>query len=282
MLEELHSSIVQAGVPSLSTFPTDSLAKSSSQHEDENGQDQASTILEAVSESTTSKVAEEDSSEPLFFNYHEFVETFYGNLDTPNGRCEHSESQSITITHFPNPYCAIDSLEFQTTRVVRIPRRFETTLEYPCFSTMLPGNEPAAIVDATDGKEFVPHGVYDDGQLFGYSSVSPLSLYFTQEEFEVIVTQVNRYIAKSFRASSPYNVFDIAVGILTLGLWSLLSHWHELQPVSLKKLDRYILHLNSSTKFSSQGISIINPKRSGFLSLDFQVPRPRLAKPQVE
>lgn len=202
---------------------------------------------------------------PMFFNYHEFTESYYADIGTPNELVEHSEEKSLCITHFPNVYVSKNSQEFETTRIVRIPRRFESSVEYPCFSTSLPGLEPAALVNDLDGKNFVPHGIYDNGQLFGYSSVSPLSQFLTQQEFEDIVSPINELMRKAYKTYTWLNILEFILEIITLGMYHLLCKYIFHNP--LLKVEEHVLYINETTTLQKNGIKIISPRRSGYLSV---------------
>lgn len=216
-----------------------------------------------------------EENKTLFFNYHEFSETYYADLDTPTQPREHDESEALIITHFPNVYTPQTSQLFRGTRIVRIPCRFEQNIYHPCFSECMPGMEPAAILTDENGKGetycFVPRGIYDN-EIFGTSSVSPLSLYLTPEQFLTIMREVNALIEQEFQINSWHNIISLFLGILTLGIWTWIISMSERH--TRNKLDLHIEQLNESQLLASHRIKIINPRQSGFLSLDFQIPRP--------
>ena len=222
-----------------------------------------------------------------FFNYHEYSETYYADLDTPLKFKGHTEAESLVITHFPNIHAPINSVQFNETRIVRIPRRFDTSVSYPCFSNVLPGSEPAAITNTVDGLQFVPRGLCRDGQVYGFSSVSPLSRYLTNEEFKPIIDHINGILETMYTVPNNWtNYRDIILGFLTLGLWYLLFSSSSPSFIRLlgsrlggdesrvNELEGYIESVNRSEKFRKNGIRIVSPRRSGFLSLDFEIPRP--------
>lgn len=221
----------------------------------------------------STSVTEENKT--LFFNYHEFSETYYADLDTPTQPREHDESEALIITHFPNVYTPQTSQLFRGTRIVRVPCRFEQNVYHPCFSECMPGMEPAAILSDNNGKEemynFIPRGIYDD-EIFGISSVSPLSQYLTPDQFQTIMHEVNALIEQEFKINSWENIINLIFGILTLGIWSWIINLWERH--TRNKLDLHIEQLNQSQLLANNRIKIINPRQSGFLSLDFQIPRP--------
>lgn len=227
----------------------------------------------ALSESATAgqEVKTESGLEPgpQFFNYHEFTEGFYGDVGSPDILREHDGDHNICITHFPNIYVPEDSDEFRSTRIVRIPRRFDFTLNTPCFSNCLPGWEPAALNIEPEQGTFIPHGVYDNGQVFGYSSVSPLSKYLSQSEFEKISDAVNEILGRAYAIYTWRNLLDLALTVLTLGTWHLLSRHLFKEPT--QQLEDYVSQVNNSPMFRQQNIKIISPGRSGYLSVCVQM-----------
>lgn len=231
----------------------------------------------------------------LFFNYHEFSETYYADLETPGLSREHTEEEALVITHFPNVHAPRDSQLYRTTRVVRIPRRFDVSVAYPNFSEQLPGLEPAAIVaegkqadeEASDGSavdfvdilaagpsrrsspKFVPRGIFD-GQVFGCSSASPLSNVMTPEQFQEIVHEVNVHLEREFRALTWRNFATILLSVLTFGLWPWLAKRHGSCGALAACIDRH----NASPLFMQQHLVLLHPQESAFLSLDFQIASP--------
>ncbi|CEP64701.1 Shr5p LALA0_S13e01024g [Lachancea lanzarotensis] len=199
----------------------------------------------------------------LFFNYHEFSVTRYADLGEDQ-ETEHQDDQALCITHFPNVHCALGSVRFQETRLVRIPRRFETTVDVPAFSTQLPGQEPAALVDNADNVNFVPRGVYQ-GQIYGMSSVSPLSGLMTDAEFQEVVETVNGYLVKAYTSTAGWNLFNSFMDIFTFQLWSNVAVKIFQSP--LVALENYVYELNTSPKFQERKLQLISPRKSGYLSV---------------
>ncbi|QHS76017.1 Shr5p [Saccharomyces paradoxus] len=230
---------------------------------------------------------EEDNSSTseraLFFNYHEFSYSFYEDLGSEDAKpTEHDEDHKLCITHFPNVYAARGSAEFQVTRVVRVPRRFDecrTSLETPQFSTQLPGSEPAAIV-GDDGSRFARCGRYDTGgHVFGCSSVSPLSEHLSAAELAEVVHRVNGFLLREEgKVYGWCNLCGLVFDMLTGGLWSwvlgpLLSRLVFQESLAL---EQYVAQLNSpGGLLHERGVRLVLPRRSGCLSLDFVVPGPK-------
>ncbi|CAI5013230.1 BEM_HP_G0022420.mRNA.1.CDS.1 [Saccharomyces cerevisiae] len=223
------------------------------------------------------------SERALFFNYHEFSYSFYEDLGSEDAKpTEHDEDHKLCITHFPNVYAARGSAEFQVTRVVRVPRRFDesrSNLETPQFSTQLPGSEPAAIV-GDDGTSFVRCGRYDIGDhVFGCSSVSPLSEYLSAAELAEVVHRVNGFLLREEGEVFGWrNLSGLLLDMLTGGLWSWVLGPLLSRPVFQESLalEQYVAQLNSpGGLLHERGVRLVLPRRSGCLSLDFVVPRPK-------
>lgn len=206
---------------------------------------------------------------PLFFNYHEFAENFYAEVESPHDPKEHDGDHNICVTHFPNVFVPKDSAEFHSTRIVRIPRRFDVTLNAPYFSNCLPGWEPAALNSEEEGKTFQARGIYDNDQLYGYSSVSPLSWYLSQSEFAKIVTPINEILGRSYGIYTWHNIVNLVLDVLTIGCWYVISRHFFDDPT--QQLERYISQVNNSPALKNHNIKIISPRRSGYLSVRIEV-----------
>ncbi|KAM3165295.1 Ras modification protein ERF4 [Lachancea thermotolerans] len=227
----------------------------------------------ALTSSNSKNVVPDDSDQPkaLFFNYHEFSVTDYAEIGKECS--EHEEEFALCITHFPNTYAPLDSIRFKQTRIVRIPRRYEDNLDWPVFCTLLPGHEPAALVNQDGSLQFVPYGFYEN-QIYGLSSVSPLSSYLSPEEFKDIVETVNMYLRQGYDPNTWRNIISATFDVLTFNLWNCLMIRVASSP--LLKLENYVEALNKSKLFKNKNIRLISPRRSGFLSLDFEIPTPSL------
>ncbi|SCV05149.1 LANO_0H01134g1_1 [Lachancea nothofagi CBS 11611] len=207
-----------------------------------------------------------DSKKALFFNYHEFCVTSYSELGT-SLVCDHSDDEALCITHFPNVYVPIESVSFKETRLVRIPRRFESYVDIPNFSTQLPGKEPAALVKHTTNGKFVAKGIYQ-GQAFGMASVSPLSDYLSDSEFKKIIETINEYLYNGFHHASRMDSVNAVLDTLTFQIWNSLLIRATKSP--LLELEEYVQALNKSAAFQDKNLRLISPKRSGFLSVCYQ------------
>ncbi|KAH3674726.1 hypothetical protein WICMUC_003076 [Wickerhamomyces mucosus] len=210
-----------------------------------------------------------------FFNYHEYSSSLYNKLN--QSQPNQNNTNPLIITHFPNNYVPLNSNEYLNTRIVRIPRIFNNIkgLEFPEFSTVLPGNEDAAIISSniesnSKVKEFIIQGQSNhDGQYYGYTSISPLNLYFnnTDNEFEIIMVEINRLIKNSYNTFTLWNFLEYFIDLI--GFWLISEIWEIKSKNQLNKLETYIENLNKSWEFQHRNIKIISPRRSGYLSVSF-------------
>lgn len=193
-----------------------------------------------------------------FYNYHEYRAPF---------------NDSVIITHHPNPY-PFSYLDMDT-RVVRIPRLTET--DYPQFSTCLPGHEPGAIInnDYEDDKKYQFISTYTYmNQRFGNSSISPLSNYIDSSEFEEIVIKINK-ILHDIYSSNKANVIWLIINIIFLDIPNIIYHLlRKIFNLNVRntKLESYVDEINIKFKNQNKPIRIVQPRESGFLSLDWIIP----------
>ncbi|CDK28977.1 unnamed protein product [Kuraishia capsulata CBS 1993] len=216
-----------------------------------------------------------DIQKTLFFNYHEYALSLYQDV-TAYGLGPLIEHQRrIIATHFPNPYAAPNTADAMDTRIVRIPRSYEVEADrYPQFSTLLPGDEKGAYTDGEGTKEFKIVGCVE-GQYYGYTSVSPLSRYLTADEFLQLVEDINKFLKQSFDPLSwktfLWNIFDTATFFVFSHLPTKL-----LSPDvnATLRLERYVEEQNEKFRQKHVPVKIIRPRKGGYLSLDFQIPKP--------
>ncbi|KAG7195240.1 ras modification protein erf4 [Scheffersomyces spartinae] len=204
-----------------------------------------------------------------FFNYHEFLVNDY----VPLQLSLINKGASIDVCHFPNNYVPKYSKAFESTRIVRIPRVFDTVFLpdlVPQFSTMRPGNEPAAI--SNGDPEFVFTGKYEDNY-FGMTSVTPLVAgLISADELHEVVTKINDFLYSAFNPFSLPSLFDGILFALTGGLVE-----HIYYPYSKRKLLQLELFVESEINgnlWKHKNIKMISPRRSGYLS----IPKPEYVR----
>jgi len=201
-----------------------------------------------------------------FFNYHEFLVETSGT------------SPSLVVNHFPNNYCAQDSLCFATTRIVRVPRCYTSSSLsdiIPQFSNFVPGTETAALSNS-NVSTFTVAGSFD-GNIFGITSLTPLvPALLSPHQFQDIVNSVNDHLYRAFNPYSYQVVIENTLQVLSGGLFSSLWNRYISESYSkreLLQLERYIESLNDT--LAAKDVKIISPRLSGYLSLDFQIPKPQ-------
>ncbi|CAH6723153.1 ras modification protein Erf4p [[Candida] jaroonii] len=196
-----------------------------------------------------------------FFNYHEYLTKDYKPLEPTD------VEKSVVITHFMNNHVSKDSLAFKTTRIIRIPRTFETQYPdlVPQFSTIIPGEEPAAI-QTPDQTNFQPVGECND-QKYGDTSMTPLLNYIDRESLKSIIETVNQYLVRAYHPSG-INAFESMIDIFTGTLYTkiLTIFTDTYSKRQLKSMNAYINTVNedSTVKFYS-------PVTTGFTSVRNQV-----------
>ncbi|ODV60151.1 Shr5p ASCRUDRAFT_19640, partial [Ascoidea rubescens DSM 1968] len=226
--------------------------------------------------------------ELLFFNYNEYSVKTYFLLETKKFG---TYNQPLIITHFPNAYVKFNSKNYKSTRIIstlKIMIQYHPLLQLKTPPTLiispyLPGFEPAALVYSVSTSESnsTQLGIYLN-QIYGYSSISPLSKYLSPDEFKEVVVVVNNYLKLAFNPLNYHNIIENIIGVFTLwffdnefviNFFSFLPFfvWINRNLLNYSKnvlleLEDYIQSLNR-TKLAFKGIKIISPRKSGYLSL---------------
>ncbi|KAK9240221.1 Golgin subfamily A member 7/ERF4 family-domain-containing protein [Lipomyces kononenkoae] len=145
------------------------------------------------------------------------------------------------VTHVGNPHVLVDSACRACTRIVRIHRDYMYPREsnVPAFSPQFPGY--------------------------------PLSVFMTETEFLDLVHEINDQLDQAFYPLSMGNVLDGCIGVLTCWLWECVVTSYHIRKTS--ELESFIERLNEEV-YKARGIKVISPRRTGYLSLDIQVPYP--------
>lgn len=206
-----------------------------------------------------------------FYNYHEYIlataQEQREQLGYATGLDEDDENFSqVLLTHFENPHLPAVSGGTDNdvnnitgiTRIIRIPREFSANNDlYPQFSTFYPGTEPGALTTEDGG---------------GLTSLSPLRLYLTDSELHEIVSVINTHLAE---ALSPYrwqNVLDHCLNMMFC--WLLDRVRDPYVKRRLRDLETTVEDMNIRLSARGQPVRIISPLRTGYLSLDIEIPRP--------
>ncbi|KAK9369736.1 Golgin subfamily A member 7/ERF4 family-domain-containing protein [Lipomyces kononenkoae] len=145
------------------------------------------------------------------------------------------------LTHVGNPHVPADSTCRSCTRIVRIHRDYvyPREINIPAFSPVFPGY--------------------------------PLSVFMTESEFLDLVHEVNDQLDQAFCPMSVGNVLDGCIGVVTCWLWEYVFTSYHIRKAS--ELESFIERLNEDV-YKARGMKVISPRRTGYLSLDIQVPYP--------
>lgn len=206
----------------------------------------------------------------LFFNYHEFLVHDYTPVDQQTDEIN-TQKQALVINHFPNIYAPLDSITYNQTRVIRIPRSFDN-IDYPDlipqFSTYIPGNEPSGIIK-NGQKEFEINGEWE-GNKFGSTSLTPLSNIIEPSALVSIIENINKIIYIAYDPYNPMNFINGVLDVLSGSLYSTIFNRFLHDKRGIRDLERYIDEVNSK----NDQFRIILPKLTGFLSLDLVITFP--------
>ncbi|KAJ3554969.1 hypothetical protein NPX13_g10469 [Xylaria arbuscula] len=149
-----------------------------------------------------------------------------------------------------NPYVPITSNEYNTTRIIRIRRDWLIAGDLaPAFSNMYP-----EILD--------PAGI-------------------SEREFRRIIEKLNGTLVPTFSPYNWRNILDGVLGVLTAWLWEDVGLTNV--KTKLKELEVWIDKWNAEmekTTGSEEGAvapKIISLRRTGYMSLDFQIPNPEVS-----
>ncbi|EGV64134.1 ras modification protein erf4 [Yamadazyma tenuis] len=206
--------------------------------------------------------------QPLqFFNYHEYLVNDY----VPVSQSVNPKHQAIVVTNFPNIYAALGSTMYKHTRIVRIPRTFDTVDNpdlVPQFSTLELGKEPAAIIKHEETHFEVAGSA--NGSAFGATSLTVLSNLVAPAELVDIVSTINTHLYAAFDPYGYANAIESVVDILTATLYSKVFNGRLHTKRHLQKLHAYIDHVNET----HDTFHVIQPRLNGYSSLDIRVANP--------
>ncbi|KAI9929895.1 hypothetical protein ASPWEDRAFT_102828 [Aspergillus wentii DTO 134E9] len=164
---------------------------------------------------------------------------------TPRGEADVAEELAWGPAHpcYPhiNPHVPIGSHEYMTTRIIRIKRDWMVKGDLaPTFSNLYP-----EILD-------------------------PL---LPEHEFRNVIATVNDELVKAFDPFSLRNWIDGALGLVTGWIWEdigapgIKSH--------LKQLETWLDRWNKEVG-AKDGVRIWSLRRTGYMSLDIQIPDPKV------
>ncbi|KAI0449280.1 Golgin subfamily A member 7/ERF4 family-domain-containing protein [Xylaria acuta] len=149
-----------------------------------------------------------------------------------------------------NPYVPVTSTEYQATRIIRVRRDWLIAGDLaPTFSNMYP-----EILD--------PAGI-------------------SEQEFRRIIEKLNGSLIPIFSPYNWRNILDGVFGVLTAWLWEDFGFTNV--KTKLNELERWIdkwnAEMEKTTGSEEAAIppKIISLRRTGYMSLDFQIPNPEVS-----
>ncbi|KAJ8119866.1 hypothetical protein O1611_g10514 [Lasiodiplodia mahajangana] len=153
-----------------------------------------------------------------------------------------------------NPYVPINSIEYATTRIIRIRRDWLVAGDLaPAFSNMYPEIlEPAGI---------------------------------PEQEFRRVIEKLNGSLVPIFNPYNWRNILDGVLGVLTAWFWEDLGLTNV--KTKLNELEAWIEKWNIEMEKTSNEDGTVAPKiislrRTGYMSLDFQIPNPEVSRSTSE
>ncbi|KAI1816203.1 Golgin subfamily A member 7/ERF4 family-domain-containing protein [Poronia punctata] len=154
-----------------------------------------------------------------------------------------------------NPYVPINSVEYQTTRIIRVQRDWLVVGDLaPTFSNLYP-----EILDAAG---------------------------ISEQEFRRVVEKLNDSLIPIFNPYNWRNILDGVLGVLSGWVWEDLGLTNV--KTKLNGVEAWIEKWNAEmekTLGSEEGVSppkIISLRRTGYMTLDFQIPDPELFRSHSE
>ncbi|KAI0399284.1 Golgin subfamily A member 7/ERF4 family-domain-containing protein [Xylaria palmicola] len=149
-----------------------------------------------------------------------------------------------------NPYVPTDSTEYRTTRIIRVRRDWLIAGDLaPTFSNMYP-----EILD--------PAGI-------------------SEQEFRRVIEKLNGSLIPIFNPYSWRNILDGVLGVLSAWIWedlgvtNIKTKLNDLE----KWIDKWNMEMEKTVGSEDGAIApkIISLRRTGYMSLDFQIPNPEVS-----
>lgn len=142
----------------------------------------------------------------------------------------------------PNPYVPLNSPEYSTTRIIRIKRTWLTAGDlYPVLDVLYP-----EILDT--------HIDYTD--------------------FRSTVEQLNFMLKRTFDPSSQRSILDALAGFFTGWIWDDLGK--TAVKAGSTEIESWIDGWNAQKRSQGSNVRLISLRKSGYMSLDIQIPDPGL------
>lgn len=140
----------------------------------------------------------------------------------------------------PNPHCAPDSEEARNTRVIRVRRDWLAAGDlYPQYANLYP---------------------------------EILDFHVSDEDFRFLISNINARVKDAFDPSSTRAWIDSAMGLVTGYIWDDLGLTGAKRGV--KALEAFVESWNAEKRAKRKEVVLIQPRKTGFMTLDFVVPDP--------
>ncbi|KIW09622.1 uncharacterized protein PV09_00489 [Verruconis gallopava] len=140
-----------------------------------------------------------------------------------------------------NPHVPVNSPLYQSTRIIRIKRDWMQVGDLaPTFSNLYP-----EVLDPN----------------------------ISEDQFRRIIEYINKELIEAFNPYSARNFVDTILSVATFWLWEdmgFVAIKHRLE-----KLEKWIADWNRDVGMK-EGVSIIPLRRTGYLTLDIQIPDPQI------
>lgn len=140
----------------------------------------------------------------------------------------------------PNPHCAPESREARETRVIRVRRDWLSAGDlYPQYANLYP---------------------------------EILDFHVSDEDFRFLIASINARVKTAFDPHTTRAWVDAAMGLVTGYIWDDLGLTGSKQGV--KQLEAFVERWNAEKKKAGKEVTLIQPRTTGFMTLDFVVPDP--------
>lgn len=140
----------------------------------------------------------------------------------------------------PNPHCSPTSEEAKHTRVIRVRRDWLSTGDlYPSYANLYP-----EILD-------------------------PL---VSESDFRFLISNLNSRIEQAYSPFTFRAFIDFLLGVLTGFLWD--DTGFSGAKTGQKALERFVDNWNAQKAKEKQEVKLVQPRRTGFMALDFIIPDP--------
>jgi hypothetical protein len=140
----------------------------------------------------------------------------------------------------PNPHCAPASAEAITTRVIRVRRDWLAHGDmYPVYANLYPEILDPLVTDA---------------------------------EFRSVIATINDLSKKIFEPATAAVWTDALLGFFTGYFWDDLGFTEARRAES--KLEQFVKRWNGEREREGKEVRVIQPRRTGFMNLDFIIPDP--------